>query len=198
MTRPRFSSFRLLLPLLLAGLSGSSPAARQAPEASGPVNTTPAVTFRTEINYVEVDAAVYTRDGQFVNDLRREDFEVREDGQPQEVNTFSLVNIPIERPDQPLYSTRPIASDIVTNARPFDGRLYVIVLDDLHISAMHTAQVRKAGKEFIERYMGTNDLAAVVHTSGRNDASQEFTSNKQLLEASIDMFIGLKLRSQTL
>jgi VWFA-related protein len=198
MTRPRFPTFRLLLPLVLAGLSGSSPAARQAPEASHPVNATPAVTFRTEVNYVEVDAAVYTRDGQFVNDLRREDFEVREDGQPQDVNAFSLVNIPIERPDQPLYSTRPIAADIVTNARPFDGRLYVIVLDDLHIAATHTAQVRKAGKEFIERYMGTNDLAAVVHTSGRNEASQEFTSNKPLLEASIDKFIGQKLRSQTL
>jgi len=123
---------------------------------------------------------------------------VREDGQPQEVNAFSLVDIPIERPEQPLYSAHPIQADVVTNARPFDGRLYVLVLDDLHTGATRTVHVRKAAKQFIERYMGANDLAAVVHTSGRNDASQEFTSNKALLEASVDKFIGQKLRSQTL
>jgi VWFA-related protein len=184
--------------LVLAGLSGASSAARQVPEPPSPVNSAPAVTFRTEVNYVEVDAAVYTKDGRFVSDLRKEDFEVREDGQPQEVNAFSLVNIPIERPDQPLYAAKPIQADVVTNARPFDGRLYVLVLDDLHTGATRTPHVRKAAKEFIEKYMGANDLAAVVHTSGRNDASQEFTSNKTLLEASVDKFVGQKLRSQTL
>jgi len=193
MTRP---SFRFLLPVLL--LAAAAPSAQQPSDASRPVNSTPAVTFRTEVNYVEVDAAVFTKDGKFVNDLRKEDFEVLEEGQPQEVNTFSLVNIPVERPEQPLFAAHPIQSDVATNARPFDGRLYVMVLDDLHTASTRTNQVRNAAKQFVEKYMGSNDLAAVVHTSGQGDASQEFTSNKALLEASIDKFMGQKLRSQTL
>ena len=192
------SSSRYLLPLLLLGLAGVRPAAQQPSDATRPVNSTPAVTFRTEVNYVEVDAAVFEKGGRFVSDLKREDFEVLEDGQPQDVTAFSLVNIPLERADQPLFATHPIQPDVATNARPFDGRLYVVVLDDLHTGATRTNNVRKAAKEFIDRYMGVNDLAAVVHTSGRNNASQDFTSNKQLLDASIDKFMGQKLRSQTL
>ena len=46
--------------------------------------------------------------------------------------------------------------------------------------------------------MGSNDVAAIVHTSGRADASQEFTSNPRLLLAAIDKFMGRKLRSALL
>ncbi len=46
--------------------------------------------------------------------------------------------------------------------------------------------------------MGANDQAAVVYTSGRTDAAQEFTSNRQLLLAAIGRFMGRKLRSPTL
>jgi VWFA-related protein len=46
--------------------------------------------------------------------------------------------------------------------------------------------------------MGTNDIGAVVHTSGRRDASQEFTSSKNLLLAAVEQFHGRKLRSATL
>src|SRR3954469_16307986 len=125
------SSSRLALSLLVAGLAFAPVAARQAPGTAAPANVAPAVTFRTEVNYVEVDATAVTKDGRFVGDLRREDFEVLEDGQPQDVTAFSVVNIPIERPEQPLYAAHPIQADVVSNARPFDGRLYVLVLDDL-------------------------------------------------------------------
>ena len=46
--------------------------------------------------------------------------------------------------------------------------------------------------------MGDNDLAAVVHSSGKGNASQEFTSNKRLLDASVDRFLGQSLQSVTL
>jgi VWFA-related protein len=39
---------------------------------------------------------------------------------------------------------------------------------------------------------------AVVHTGGRSDAAQEFTSNKRLLLAAVDKFIGRKLPSPTI
>ena len=63
---------------------------------------------------------------------------------------------------------------------------------------MRTMQVKKSAKEFVDKYMGANDIAAVIHTSGRTDASQEFTSNKALLNAAIDKFMGRRMRSLTI
>jgi len=49
-------------------------------------------TFRTEANYVRVD--VYpTKDGAPVTDLRQEDFEVIEAGEPQKIEQFERVLI---------------------------------------------------------------------------------------------------------
>ena len=69
----------------------------------------------------------------------------------------------------------------------------MIVLDDLHTAALRSQRVKLAAKQFIERYIGANDLAAVVHTSGRSDAGQEFTNSQRLLLQAVDRFMGRKL-----
>ena len=158
----------------------------------------PTVTFRSEVNYVEVDARVLDAEGRFVANLSQEDFEVLEDGQAQKVSVFSRVNIPVERATRPLFASKPIEPDVQTNMSGINGRVYLIVLDDLHTTPLLTPRTRLAARQFIERYMGTNDVAAVVHTSGRADAAQEFTSNQRLLLAAVDKFSGRKLRSATL
>ena len=183
---------RLILGLVCASLGSAGLAAQQPPQAE------PEVTFRVEINYVEVDAAVFDRQGNFVGDLGRDDFEVFEDGVKQDVTAFTLVNIPIQRAEPlPLQATVPVEPDVASNAEPFDGRLYVLVLDDKHTAAMRSVQVRQAARQFIERYMADNDLAAVITTSGRLQATQEFTSSKPRLLRAIDGFLGQKLRSET-
>src|SRR6187401_350625 len=79
-----------------------------------------------------------------------------------------------------------------------DGRIYVIMLDDLHTAALRSQRIKAAAKQFIERYVGANDLAAVVHTSGRSNAGQEFTTSQSRLLRAVDMFMGRKLNSSTL
>ncbi|MEP6784089.1 MAG: VWA domain-containing protein, partial [Acidobacteriota bacterium] len=79
-----------------------------------------------------------------------------------------------------------------------DGRIYVIMLDDLHTSALRSQRVKQAAKQFIEHYVGANDLAAVVHASGRSDVGQEFTSSQSRLLRAVDGFMGRKLNSSTL
>ena len=188
---------QLLLGICLLAAVAARPAAQQ-PASNRPTADQPAVTFRVEINYVEVDAAVFDSQGRFVNDLARDDFQVLEEGVPQDVSNFSLVNIPIERAERPLFTRNPIEPDVASNATPFEGRVYVLVLDDLQTAASRSALVRRAARQFIDQAMGANDVAAVVYTSGRGEAGQEFTSNKRLLGASVDRFLGRKLRSTTL
>ena len=185
---------RALAILLAATVVLPATAQRQAPAADQP-----AVTFRVEVNYVEVDAVVTDANGNFVSDLTREDFELLEDSRPEEIASFNLVNLPVPHVDaSPSAALAAAEPDVATNERPFEGRFYLIVLDDLHTNALRSQSVRRAAREFIDRAFAPGDLAAVVHTSGRLEASQELTSNRRLLLASIDRFLGRKLQSLTL
>jgi VWFA-related protein len=175
--------------LLTAIMSSASfpGAAQQQPPSSA--------TFQVEVDFVDVDAVVTDERGNFVSNLTRDDFELLDDGKPQEISTFSLVDIPM-----PSASGRPPASstmlsDVKSNAEPISGRLYVIVLDDLNVAPLRTKVVVNAARQLIERHFGPNDMAAITYTSGRTDGAQEFTSDRAVLLAAIEKFQGRKLRS---
>jgi len=186
----------ILCGLALLVIATSSPVHGQANQPPAPQQ--PPITFRAEINYVEVDARVLDAQGKFIPGLTAADFQVLEDGKPQQVTAFSLVNIPVERLERPLFASRPIEPDVRTNLQAADGRIYLIVLDDLHTNPLRSNRTKMAARQFIEKYIGSNDMAAVVYTGGRTDASQDFTSNQRLLLQAVDKFMGQKLRSSTM
>ncbi len=158
----------------------------------------PTVTFQVEVDYVDVDAVVTDERGNFVRDLGRDDFELLEDGKPVKIDTFSVVEIPVERYDRAAFGGRSAADDVRSNRSTLAGRFYVIVLDDMGTSPLRSPYVIKAARQFVEQHFASNDTAAVVYTSGRRDRAQEFTSDRRLLLTSIDKFMGTKLRSSTL
>ena len=158
----------------------------------------PPITFRSEVNYVEVDAVIRDAQGNFVRDLRQGDFQVFEDGVPQTVTAFSLIDIPITLSDRALFLPEDIEPDVRSNADGPEGRLYALLLDDIHTGAMRSVSVRRAATQFIERHLGANDLAAVIHSSGRTDGAQDFTNSRRLLTKAVSTFMGRKLRSPTL
>ena len=180
----------LLIGFLYAGVAGqSSPSAPLG--AAGP----PQVTFRAEINFIEVHAIVTDRTGAFVKDLTANDFEILEDGRPQKPSAFGLIDVPIDPPSVPGRATEPVEPDVRATTHTFGGRVYVFLLDDLHTDVSRSLLVRQAAKEFIRRYLGTSDLAAVVYTSGRQEFGQELTNSRRLLLAALDKFQGQKLPS---
>jgi VWFA-related protein len=180
---------------LLAGAVVGAGQAPQTPPAPAPPQTP---TFKVQVDYVEVDLLVTDSQGRFVSDLTKDDFQLFEDGRPQMISTFTRVDIPIERAERPLFAAAPIEPDTTTNERAFDGRMYVLVLDALHTDFLRTVRVKTAARQFIERYLGANDLMAIVSTGGTTDGSQEFTQNRRLLLAAVDKFQGRKLDSPTL
>jgi VWFA-related protein len=159
----------------------------QAPDAARPQ-----ATYKLEVNYVELTARVTDAQGHFVSHLSKDDFRVFEDGMPQTITDFGLVNLePPEQPE-PVSVWRNVEPDVSSNAKPFDGRLYVLVLDDLHVEPRLTGDVGRGARRFIEHYLTDGDMAAVVSTSGQSDAAQELTTSRQLLLAAIDKFTGLQ------
>jgi VWFA-related protein len=179
----------LIVAALLAAAASTvpgQPAASQAP-AQPP-------TFKVEVNYVEIDATVTDAQGNFVNDLTREDFQVVEEGTTQSITAFSRVELPVERADPPLFRGAAIEPDVRSNREAFNGRVFLLLLDDLQTAFARTTLVRAAARQFIRRYVGANDMVAVVNTGGSASAAQEFTSSHARLIAAVDKFTGQKTR----
>ena len=53
-------------------------------------------TLRVSVNLVLLDATVKTKDGRITADLKKDDFEIREDGVPQKMEIFGRDELPLE------------------------------------------------------------------------------------------------------
>jgi VWFA-related protein len=151
-----------------------------------------------EVNFIEVDALVVDDHGNFVKDLTLEDFEILEDGVPQEIATFRYIDMPVTRVTAPVKEMPSIVSDVGTNEAPEESRIYVLVLDDLHTAGQRSGLVRQVARDFIENWMAEGDWVAVTNTSGNAEASHDFTDNRRILLETIDKFNGEKLRPITM
>ena len=179
-------------------VAAQAPATLSSPASQEPSAPAPEVTFKVEVNYVEEDVRVVDRDGNFVRGLKQQDFQVFEDGKPQKIQTFGMVDIPMTRPRKPLFlpaDAPPIEPDVAVNKQVLDGRLYLIVLDDYHVAPLRSQNVKNLARHFVLEKLGPDDQAAVVVTSGLLRASQDFTQNRRLLLEAIDNFVGQKLPS---
>jgi VWFA-related protein len=150
----------------------------------------PQPTFRVQVELVQVDVIATDAQGRPVDDLQKADFEVLEDGKPQQVATFERVNIPIAAAPDRAATFGLTSPDVRTNSSD-TGRVYLFVLDDMHTRMDKSSYARAAAQKFVERYLEPGDLAAVVFTSARRSVAQEFTADRRLLLASINAFLGM-------
>ena len=139
----------------------------EAPEA-GPDQTrddqTQPPVFRSEINYIRVDAIITDRDDNPVLDLTVEDFEIFEDDILQEIESFQLIEITGE-PDPALPPPSSIRNDYDQDreaARP-DSRIFVFFLDDYHVRDYNAMRMTDTLVEFVETQLAPMDLVAVMH-----------------------------------
>ena len=158
----------LLLAVLSAGDCRRSAGTRRArrPSTAAPSQEPPPppVTFRVEVNYVEVDAVVTDAQGRVGH--RPHAGRLRgARGRPAAEDHGVLAGQPADRACRAaaLPAAQPIEPDVQANTVA-EGRIYLIVLDDLHIDFTNTPRVKRFLREFIEQNFGTNDLAAVVYT----------------------------------
>src|SRR5436305_14114497 len=147
-------------------LTGAVVRAGQSPAAGQGQAGQQAPTFRVAVDYVEVDVLVTDARGDYVRDLKKDDFQIFEDGKPQSIANFIPIDIPVERGEQPLFKSQPITPDVRANEQPFNGRVYVMVLDSAHTAPQNTNLMRLAAKRFINDKLGSNDLMAIVTARG--------------------------------
>ncbi|HEX8722492.1 MAG TPA: VWA domain-containing protein [Pyrinomonadaceae bacterium] len=146
--------------------------------------------IRVSTELVQTDVMVFDRSGKFVEGLKPEQFELRVDGKPRPVAFFECVRAGDVNEDAQLAAARGGgargASPGVGAAVPLDrGRTVLFFVDDLHLSASSTLQIRKTLLRFIEEEIGQNDQAGVFTASGQVGFLQQLTDNKAVLRAAV-------------
>src|SRR5688500_11494692 len=105
----------------------------------------PAARFKADVSLVEVHAVVTDERGNFVANLSKEDFEIYESGALQKPSVFQLVDAPVAaRAHATAIALDP---DVRETSQRFEGRLFVIVLDDLHTATLRSTSVKRAARQ---------------------------------------------------
>ena len=146
--------------------------------------------FRGGTNQVRVDVTVLDRKGEPLTDLTKEDFEVREDGIPQAIDTIKLIEATGEAPDDdtslPIRSPHHAAAEAARD----DIRVFVIFWDEYHIGEMAPAiRARAALTDFVQFAFGPTDLVALMDQLTPSDAIR-FTRNRRELAEQVHKLKG--------
>ncbi len=140
--------------IVLAALA--TPRGQQKPPA--PEQKPP--TFRVEANFVRVDAFP-TKDGQPVQELTAEDFELFEDGAPQKIASFEHVVIAGGAPAGARVEPNSVreAERMAANPR---NRVFVIFLDIPHVQVSSSHAIKEPLIQLLQQLMSVDDLVAVM------------------------------------
>ncbi len=136
-----------------AVIAAQSTGAKPPPQDQRPV-------FRSDANFVRVD--VYpTRDGQAVQDLRAEEFEVQEDGVTQAIQTFEHVVVSPAGPQSIRVEPNSVGQSLQMAANP-RNRVFVIFLDTPHVTVSASWNIREPLVRLIDRILGPDDLVGIM------------------------------------
>jgi VWFA-related protein len=172
-----------LLCLAIAAQNSSA----QQPKPTSPKNQD---TLRIETELVQIDLVVTDKQGKPVADLKREDFELYEDGKKQTLTHFAVGTAkqparwitPEKKPSAK--SSAPI--ETVTTTEATTGRFIVLAVDDFHLAPANLIYVKRTLQKFIAEQMVAGDQIAIVTTSGNVGLFQQFTDQRDVLERAIN------------
>jgi VWFA-related protein len=181
---PQNKACRILTPFLLI-LSVIGQAALGQQETPKPQSPDEVVRINTEL--VQTAVTVFDKNGDFVDGLKKEEFELRVEGRNVPISFFE--NIVTGSQKDRLAGVRgldePTPVKGTAAALSFRQRTIIFFLDDRHLSLDSVGRTRKALSHFLDKEMGQNDLVAIASASGQIGFLQQFTDNKDVLRAAI-------------
>ena len=179
----------LYLLALLVPLSASAPRAQQPPAQQPPAQEKPAqgqdrIVRRLDI--ITQDVVVRDNTGLFVADIKKDEFEIYEDGVKQKLESFVLIHggrvynqtlpePPRQRDGIILPPTRP-SNDAA-------GRIFIIFVDDLHLDFRNTGRIRDLFKRISTELVHEGDMFSVVSTGPSSIEIQPTYDRRRLDEA---------------
>lgn len=180
----------------------------QAPSAAPPPSGSPGVqepaggaqstVIRRSFDMVTTDVIVRDDSGQFMADLKKEDFDVFEDGVKQEVLSFVLTHggrVYNDSGDKPPAAPQ-MEGIILPPSKPTSdaaGRIWMIFVDDLHLDFNNTGRIKDLFKKISKELVHEGDLFGIV-SSGPSSLAIDMTYDRKRLDEAIEKISGAGLK----
>ena len=178
----RLPSRTLPIVLTLAVAGGIALAAQDEPPA--PPALAP-FAEEVEVRVVNVDVVVTDQDGQPVGDLTREDFVIYEDGKPQPITNFYVVDGIRVRSGGPGVEWEPVGAD-----SSFRRRILLLV-DNNFVNKPQRDNAINALHDYLNaKFDGTYEWG-VIAVGDEVQVLEPFTSDKLRLRAALDRIKGM-------
>jgi VWFA-related protein len=182
------------LAMMMGGGSPQQPSApvQQTPDAQGAAAQQTPTGYTLSVNANIVLTNVVARDkktGALVKDLKASDFQILENGKPQQIRSFDYENVDeaAALAEKSTVSGKATIADLLERsfgsdpAKLKDHRLIVIFFD---LSSMQDEDIDRAvdaAKDYVNNKMQPADLVAMVSMSTGLNLDQDFTADKSAL-----------------
>jgi VWFA-related protein len=160
-------------------------AAQPKAELSSKDTTT---TFKVRVNLVQVKVVVRDSKGELVRDLKREDFQLYDQGKLQTISTFDVETAETrkKRMQQAAKTQQGAEEQNGEDNVGLPERFVALVFDDIHLQMQDAIFVRNSAKKLIDS-MTPSDRIGIFGTS--EQLKLEYTSDKAALEKTLDQVL---------
>jgi VWFA-related protein len=173
-------------------LRAQNPPAKPTNPAAKPDQSDPQQVIRTGVELITTDVIVRDSRGQFISDLKKDEFEIFEDGVRQQMVSFTLTHggrvFNVAAPPPP----PPQEGIILPPPRPTNdaaGRIFMIFVDDLHLDFRNTGRIRELFKKIAKELIHEGDMFGIVST-GPSSLAIELTYDRKRLDQAIEKITG--------
>jgi VWFA-related protein len=136
--------------------------------------------FRAGTELVVVDVVATRADGSPATELTQADFEIYEDGRPQTIRTFRLVDlVGMDKTTDP---------EGVFSNRAEPGAVFAMVLDELSVQARYTRALRRVAQRFVDEQVRADDYVGVMSTG--SDSAMLLTRDREVIRNRIAQASG--------
>lgn len=145
---------------------------------------------RVNTDLVQTDVMVFDKQGNFIDGLKSNQFVLKIDGKPRELQFFDRISAGSRSEDAQLAAARGSSNPAAAGANrpiPLDrGRAVFFFIDDFHLSPTSMNITRKMLTRYVDREMGQNDEVAIVSAAGQVGFLQQLSGDKAMLHAAIN------------
>lgn len=153
-------------------------------------------TIKLKAELIQLTAVVTGARGQLIPGLSKEDFELLENGKPQEISFFSAHTL---GGDPRTVSATGVTPSVRTPPgidQP--SRSVVLFVDTLHLLGSNLLQVKQSLWQFIREKLSPNDRVSIVASGGTVGLSGQFTQDRRALLNAIERLTPRTTAEETL